>query len=550
MCHIFFLSFLSIFLFMNTGQTAAADPRTPTVSAETLKRDALAKKNALKRKALAEKKEKMRAQPDIFTHAQWAHKQGITGKGETAIVIEIDFPHRMKELDGDKITIINPYSPNARNTPKSPKDKNHTDSVMQDLLMIAKGAHLVSLDDWLTEHYDLSLLQEGQLKRLRDACVINRSLSFDQLEKDYSFYQERINEYRRINDSTLAYAEAFKFLLNYGNEKLLVQAAGNEPISLSDPIEKNASFKLYSGHKTLSEREDIYKHLIIAGAIGQRFRQTGFSAYPGKLKRLQDITLYALGQDIKLRGYPELIRGTSLAAPTISGAILLLKQKFPTLTIFQIKEALLESADRTFVLEDRYNLKKAVFVYESDTEKPNLDHFKGQEHISSIEFNPEIYGKGILNLRAAFLYAELKVRSLKLKGPPLSPTQLRTKMKILMRKDKIIAATKIKVTFKEHLLRKKQKSYMTKVHSEFKNHFLRKKQNKAATKIQALVRGHHVRKKKILERLREERKAKPERFLKSRIGPKPAVPPKPKALKPTPSKKPSVRDIIERFGKR
>jgi hypothetical protein len=55
MYHLFFLSFLSIFLFVQTGQSAAADPRFPKVSDATLRRDALAKKNDLRRKALPEK---------------------------------------------------------------------------------------------------------------------------------------------------------------------------------------------------------------------------------------------------------------------------------------------------------------------------------------------------------------------------------------------------------------------------------------------------------------------------------------------------------------
>jgi len=472
MYHLFFLSFLSIFLCMNTGQSAAADPKIPM-----------------------SKKEKTRAQPDVFTNAQLAHKRGIMGTGEVAIVLELSFPSTMMKIASDRVTT------RVTSTTRRPTKKIHADSVIHNLLMIAPKAHILFIDGSLHPQSVVNFFTKKQLKIIRDACVINRSMSFPGLLKGETFSTSWITKrslFRRITQDTLDYIEHFKFLLKTGTDKILVQSAGNEAISLSDPISTGSYIKLNSGHKTACEDPLLYKHLIIAGAIGQRFTDTGFSSYPGIDKKIQDVTLYALGEDVELLGHQEeLISGTSFSAPTISGAILLMKQKFPGLTVFEIKEALLESADRTFVLEDSDNLKKSVFVYESDTEKPNLDHFKGQEHISSIKFNPEHYGKGILNLKAAFFYGKLKASTLELKGRKFTPTQVRTRMKLILNKRQNASARKIQVAFKKHLFRKKKNKAATKIQALVRGHQARKRVDriKAATKIQALVRGHQARKK-------------------------------------------------------
>jgi hypothetical protein len=447
MYHLFFLSLLSFLLFWNEGHSTIASlplssstkkgkPPLPPKSLAVERKASLLKKDAKKKKLLAD--------PDSFTGAEWVHKQDIEGKGQTAVVMETQI---LEVRQGSKVTVIK----KGFDSPE-PGKKNHADSVIDSLLFIAPQARVVLIGSTFSID-DFSSLKKNQLNQIEQSLVINRSLGFatdypDLLNKAKK-NQSLLNQ---INRETKEDIENLRAFLNKGKSKLLVQAAGNEFISLSAPAMESGSDVLYSGIKTLSEDPYIHKHLIIASAIGQRFTDTMWSAYPGENKNLQDITLYTLGEDLDLLGAPgDLIDGTSYSAPIISGAILLLKQKYPTLTMIQIKESLLESADRTFAVEDKDHLKRVTFVYESDAEKPNLTPFKDKKNRARRRFNPELYGKGILNLRSAFLYAKLKIQN-KHFGPRL----LRQQMKRILKKQDDASATKIQAAFRGYHVRKRK----------------------------------------------------------------------------------------------
>jgi hypothetical protein len=435
-------------------------------------------------------KEKMRASAEDFSGAvDWAHKKGITGKGIKALIIESHLPTK-NFSEKIKAPIIGKIWDGVG---------LHAEHVATSLLNIAPDSEITFLGV-STKLYDLS---EADTHPLREARVINLSLgtflnydgvtALEWIKKDLGFFQS---------------------ILRQNKDVLFVKSAGNDSVpgglyflNYSTDVRMSSGIqKLYTLAWYMVKDSYLGKNTILVGSINRDFSFSDFSSLPGSDPLIHENFLFALGEDLTINESKS-IGGTSFSAPTVSGAALLLKQAFPNLSMIDIKEALLESASKSFFCYDETgDDRELMFVYE-DGEYPDasLVKFMSMNNLRFRElvFNPWAYGKGILDLRAAFIYAELKNKSKKQKRP-LSKEQLRSQMKrILKRKD-----------------------------------------NSSATKIQALVRRHQVRKRKILERLREERKERPKKFLKPRIGPKPAVPPKPEGLK-----KPSVKDLIKRFKK-
>ena len=509
MSPLFFLSFLSIFLFMNTGQSAAADPKIPM-----------------------SKKEKMRGSAEEFSKSVWlAHNKGITGRNLKAVIIEPDPPER-SFAEKIKATILGKFD---NETPD-----RHSEMVATSLLNIAPDSEII----FLGGASKLSDLPQKDREHLLKAHVINLSFT------TFMTYTS-VNVFKWINSEI----SLFQSILRQNKGVLFVKSAGNESTSdrihwLSDPTDRillsSRRQNLYTLSWYMAKDRIIGKNTILVGSINRDFYFSDFSSLPGSDPLIQENFLFALGEDLTINESKS-ISGTSFSAPTVSGAALLLKQEFPGLSMLDIKEILLESASKTFFCYDGTGMDRTLFFVYDEGEFPEkkISRFMNinRQPFDYMAFNPKYFGKGILDLRAAFVYARLKNQH---RGKDLKQSQLRSEMKSI----------------------------------------LKKQDNRSATKIQALVRGHQARKRGVFERLRRDRKEKPEKPLKPRIGPKPILPPKPKIsaakiaagtirkttrtpagpkprigpkpplppkpkdLKLTPPKKPSVRDLIESFGKR
>lgn len=147
------------------------------------------------------------------------------------------------------------------------------------------------------------------------------------------------------------------------------------------------------------------KRIIIAGALDPSSRVSSFANKPGSRQEFQERFLFALGKNVLVRqqdlkyGFEN---GASLAAPAISGAAALVLGKYGDFTMEEVASVLLESAEKNF-----YISSADKFVYDpTDAEQKALVEAKyGPKNREY--FNPKNYGKGLLSLRRAFIYADI-----------------------------------------------------------------------------------------------------------------------------------------------
>jgi hypothetical protein len=94
-----------------------------------------------------------------------------------------------------------------------------------------------------------------------------------------------------------------------------------------------------------------------------------------------------------------------MAAPMVTGVAALIEGEHPDFSIGEIRECLLNSANREFVIGSG---KNAVHVVDLPQEEVNLLNEMDVGSQKYIAFDPSQYGKGILDADAALKYAEFK----------------------------------------------------------------------------------------------------------------------------------------------
>lgn len=336
---------------------------------------------------------------------QWAHKRGLTGKGQTALVIEsgfhdtkirTDIPSAMKE---EAVSLLQKgKAEGSKQNAGGVMDRiwgsssPHESAVAHVLHQIAPESSIVSIP--LDFNRKLETFPENVQEGIRDAFVINMSFGPSPAQP--------------ISSSMLLVAMMgfLEKILRFGaDRKLVITSAGNYKIDLSFSP-RNLSVGAYV------ENSSIQPVLIIAGNVDHNFTLSPFSNFPGHKQEIQNNFLCALGESVGTftDGLYKKVGGTSLSAPTISGAALLLKEKYPHLTATEIKEVLLESACRTFVVN-----KAGVPTIITDKPRVELVGWRWrvvEEKLPVEEFDKKIYGKGILDIRAADIYASLLSQNL------------------------------------------------------------------------------------------------------------------------------------------
>jgi hypothetical protein len=282
------------------------------------------------------------------------------------------------------------------------------------------------------------------------------------------------------------------------SQNFLVQAAGNDGLSLEDHIQGEIPYTKENSEERnrtlvsamtrwvsyiLSVKKDSF---LLVGAVDTNFfNKESLSNYPGKNKEFQKRFICTLGMEVPSIGRsigevrtleeyhkdpkdldpsinPRVYRwsGTSFAAPIVSGALALLKSKYPYLSFVEIKEILLNSAEKNFFKTLPSDGYKGVFVY--DPEEGILP--TERDGVRFEPFNPEFYGRGVLSLMRAFIFADIYVQ-MKEAYPKYSPVELagraRREFQRELRKTQNKAATKIQALFRGVLARKSLKDKTT-----------------------------------------------------------------------------------------
>ena len=99
-------------------------------------------------------------------------------------------------------------------------------------------------------------------------------------------------------------------------------------------------------------------------------------------------------------------------------------------------------------------IQKDILIYDPKDSVPSLGSLGSQKNnpINLQPFNPELYGKGVLDLRAAFIYADLKV-----KNPDWDKVKLRKEMNQILNQQNNQAAVTIQNAFRKYQAQKKSK---------------------------------------------------------------------------------------------
>lgn len=227
------------------------------------------------------------------------------------------------------------------------------------------------------------------LQKLRDGI----SALEEQKKKQFTSLKQSVKEF--ISEKKKYNSMGMAAILHQHTDKLFVIAASNE------------------GDRTISEIDSsdaILRHPLKAGESMDHFIfVTNLTTYntlaesstiPGS--PFAEHTISTLGTDLWVDG--KSITGTSFSAPIVTGAAALILQAHPKFTPADVKECLLSSADRQFFAPMKGLARSAKISARSIQDvwqRVNLDDPSQQEQRNH-------FGRGVLNMDHALLYADLK----------------------------------------------------------------------------------------------------------------------------------------------
>ncbi len=364
----------------------------------------------------------------------WAHRQGILGQGVDVWVLE-DYGTLQREgLALSKlVSAIKSSQPSLQQGLRADYDIRdeslaHAAEVAGVVYQIAPRAdiHLIGNSNF-SAIFQATHPQRGQVNNPfpEKDVILNWSGSkgLSTVSVDYQighvrgFLEERGKKYR----------------------DLLVKAIPNAGDGYNPPLEKRIDRKWMKQNSSIIRQTDptfsehILKpyasQIILAGNMSQFGPALVPFLQDDELQNLaQERLLFAWGEEVLVPfiGYTDIDikSGTSISAPTIAGAAALIKSKYPYLTCEEVGEILLRSADRTF-WKGSWDLRLVYDLEDFEEESPEDlgeafaklfgEAFvqKSVKHrlpsiVKTEPFTSSIYGCGILNLRRAFIYAEIK----------------------------------------------------------------------------------------------------------------------------------------------
>lgn len=344
----------------------------------------------------------------------WAHRHNILGKGAEIFVIEV-------------VGYLSPDAPLSKvirtTSPFHPKGINwealtHATAVASVVYQVAPQAHITLIQDsqleiffhprWRTPDWD-----EQRKRNLfpEHPLILNWSGGV--------IPEHRIGGIKGFFESRAQRGD------------LLIKAVANSA-GFGGDVEIDHMFneRVFDHH---------FSQIILVGNLGE------YGELPVKPFNARQSSRFLCGYGNEILVTEDnKMSGTSFAAPTVAGSVALLKNKYPHLTLLQIGDILLESAEKTFWIG--LGRWRPTLVYDpQDFPEGPAGLLRLPEGVELVPFDSMKYGKGILNLRRAFLYADLKV-----KHPQLSFEELAPLFKAAVQAQETLAAQKIQRAFRAH----------------------------------------------------------------------------------------------------
>lgn len=228
-----------------------------------------------------------------------------------------------------------------------------------------------------------------------------------------------MDKYKVINASFSTGRGNLSLSRALNSKALLIQASGNDASALTQLYASDISsgmeidYVKYLHHHeclqgTLIENPELFAGMLLVGNLSSGMIPAPDSNRPGQEKAFQDIFVWAFGSDVfaKVSGKNIRMSGTSMAAPAVTGVVALIAEKYPHFTKEELQECIINSARQDFWMK-HYEYK--IFVHISPLiQEPFVDASRNDYLLAHDPYNPAIWGKGILDARRAFRYAELK----------------------------------------------------------------------------------------------------------------------------------------------
>ncbi len=335
----------------------------------------------------------------------WAHEDGIRGNGVTVLLLENSGINH-----SDMRKIVEAGSPE---TPIShPYEMADHGSAMASLIHAVAPEAIIRVRP--IDEVDISL---------SGVRVINASFGSEELE---------------------GFSHCFSNIATNDNV-LIVNASGNDQEDLSThPYTRNC--------------DRLLAFTIFAGNLRQDYKTRTSSGFPGESSKFQQSFLWVVGNKVLTATGPDEsteyspTSGTSNSAAILSAAAALILSKHPTLNIKEVKEILLESADRDIFQEYGSGYRAlhipdtSVAYYRQQSQaRKGVDSLSTiqKEHTPIVAYNPKFWGKGILNIKNALLYARLKIAH-----PEMSINDLRERMLRFLNIKQQVKAEKIQRVFR------------------------------------------------------------------------------------------------------
>ncbi len=306
---------------------------------------------------------------------EWAHRHNILGEGTFILILEpgIAEPFNKIERYAKHVhtvsSVLKEMAPKARTTVRSP------------------------------------LEFEKSIKASRDA------LSQVGIKKRILNYSGSLERESHLAGTSHFVSQIIPLLSNEFNNLLVVSMGNNheENTPMAEAIRRALSFSHISEFAYEGSVSMLDYPLIMAISLTSSYEIAAHSNRPGRNSIIQNRSLCTLGQDVIVRASPvspiETVSGTSFAAPIISGSASLVLSAHPTLSMVEIADILLESADKNFLVRNDKGQIICVYDPRNPEEKEKVERIYPEDQRQY--FDPSQYGRGILNLRRALIYADI-----------------------------------------------------------------------------------------------------------------------------------------------